>query len=104
MRIDSVKKNVMVLAAIAAVLLLSSAPAHACATCYTAYMGAKAVQALKNGILILLIPTLAIFGGLLFFTFRHQSASQSWPARAQAPEPEPLTEYGYQEDTTPSRF
>ena len=102
MRMGCVKKWLPVLAAVTGVFLLSSRPAFAlCATCYAA-LGAKGTRALQSGILILLIPTAAIFCGLLWATFRYRNSYPNWPAPAQA---EPVEgEQVYQEDAASSRF
>ena len=60
-----------------AATLLASAPgvfAQGCVACRTsaAAGGAEAARALDHGILILLIPTLSIFVGILFFAFRYR--------------------------------
>lgn len=72
--------------AMAVVLLRASQPAFACATCYTSALGAKGIQALKSGILILLLPTVAIFGTLMLLTFRYRNSCPSWRRAAPADE------------------
>ena len=107
MRMGCVKKWLPVLAAVTGVFLLSSRPAFAlCATCYNPALGAKGIRALQSGILILLIPTVAIFRGLLWATFRYRNSYPNWPARAQAEpvEGEPGFDCQYQEDAASSRF
>ncbi|SRR5579885_2081659 len=60
-------------------LLGKSAPALAfCATCYTDAIGPKALEALKSGILILLLPTVVIFSGLMWVTFRYRNNYSWW--------------------------
>lgn len=61
-----------------AVLLSASQPAFACATCYTSSLGPKGLQAIKSGILILLLPTAAIFGALILLTFWYRNSCPSW--------------------------
>jgi len=60
-----------------AVLLSSSALAHAqgCAMCYTSAAAAKAsaIQALRSGILILLLPALAMFAGIFVVIYRSRN-------------------------------
>ena len=60
-----------------AATLLAAAPgvfAQGCVACRTsaAAGGAEAARALDHGILILLVPTLSIFVGILFFAFRYR--------------------------------
>jgi hypothetical protein len=69
------------LIAAAFLLALSAAPAFAqgCAMCYQSaeQAGHKAQTALQHGILMLLIPTLSVMGGLACATvyFRHPNSS-----------------------------
>jgi hypothetical protein len=66
-----------VLAAVVAVLLSpSTAAAQGCAMCYTTASSAKqaALEALQNGILILLVPPLLMFVGILWLAFRRRNA------------------------------
>ena len=62
-------------AAVATAILLSLAPhaaAQGCAMCYqsAAASGAKGQAALRHGILILLIPALALFAGIFWTIYR----------------------------------
>lgn len=65
---------------VAAVLLLASAPeafAQGCALCRTAAeaTGERGAKTLNLAILVLLIPTVSIFGGVLFCAFRYRNRS-----------------------------
>jgi hypothetical protein len=53
-----------------------TANAQGCAMCYTSAAAAKkaGMQALQNGILILLFPPLLMFAGIIWFTFRRRAA------------------------------
>ncbi|HYL09108.1 MAG TPA: hypothetical protein VEU31_00085 [Candidatus Acidoferrales bacterium] len=53
-----------------------SASAQGCPMCYRAasQAGKLAIQALNHGILVLLIPTLLMFVGVLVFAFRRAAA------------------------------
>jgi len=84
MRIHEYKKWLAVLVVVAGIFLLASAPAFACPTCYTAALGAKGIQALKSGILTLLIPTATLFSGLIWVTFRYRNSYPSWQAKGTA--------------------
>ena len=85
MRIHEMERWLAAIVVVAGVFLLASAPAFAlCATCYTAALGAKGIQALKSGILTLLIPTATLFSGLIWVTFRYRNSSPSWPANLTA--------------------
>lgn len=87
MRMGSVKKWMPAVAAVTGVFLLSSVPAFACPFCYSsAAAGAKGVRALQSGILILLIPAVTIFFGLLWATFRYRNSYPSWPDQGRAEE------------------
>ncbi len=59
-----------------AVAAVPSAFAQGCPMCYRAasQAGQMAVRAINNGILVLLIPTLLMFVGVLVFAF-HRAAS-----------------------------
>ena len=72
------KARVFGLAAVAGALLSSSASAFACAVCYGSSLGEKGIHALKSGILILLLPTVAMFSVLMWLTFRYRNACPSW--------------------------
>ena len=53
-----------------------TANAQGCAMCYTSAAAAKkaGMQALQNGILILLFPPLLMFAGIIWLTFRRRTA------------------------------
>lgn len=70
-----------------AALLSASQSAFACATCYTDALGSKGMHAIKSGILILLLPTAAIFGALILLTFWYRNSCPSW--RRVVPEQAP---------------
>jgi hypothetical protein len=55
-----------------------SASAQGCPMCYRAasQAGKLAVQALHSGIVVLLVPTLLLFVGILVFTFRRAAAAE----------------------------
>jgi hypothetical protein len=68
-------------------LLFFSAQAYAqgCAMCYTSASAARAgaIQALRSGILILLVPPLAMFAGIFVVIYRSRnrfSGSAGWTA------------------------
>src|SRR5262245_34686059 len=65
---------------------MTASPALAqCATCYAtvASSGARVIEALRSGILVLILPTLALFGAILFSVFRRVKSEtrgeQPWP-------------------------
>ena len=74
------------LAALAGVLSSSAlAYAQGCAMCYTSAAAAKAgaIQALRSGILILLIPALTMFAGIFVVIYRSRdrfNGSADWSA------------------------
>jgi hypothetical protein len=89
MRFPSFVRVLVTVAAIVVICWPVSAMAQSCALCYTqaAASGARMIQALKSGILILIIPpTLASVGliGVLYHK-RHQFAGgdeqATWPER-----------------------
>ena len=47
-----------------------------CVMCYTTTVGsgARTIEALKIGILIMLVPTLAIFAGIFFLVYRRRDS------------------------------
>ncbi len=55
------------------------APAQGCAACYSdaAAAGAKGRAALRHGILILLLPTLGLFGGTFAVFYRRRNVSRA---------------------------
>ncbi len=61
-----------------AVAIPSSAFAQSCAMCYrsAAQSGPAATRALAQGILVLLIPTLTFFVGVLVFAIRRANSSE----------------------------
>lgn len=63
---------------------LAGAPAafaQGCVTCRTsaASGGAEAARALDHGIVVLLVPTILIFVGVLLYAFRYRNRSQYEP-------------------------
>lgn len=67
-------------AALATVMAFpSDAAAQGCAMCYQSASAAKSagLEALQNGILILLVPPLLIFAAILWQTFHRGSAEQA---------------------------
>ena len=73
--------------AVVAGALWSSALAYAqgCAMCYTSASAARAgaIQALRSGILILLVPALMMFGGIFIVIYRSRdrfNGSADWTA------------------------
>ena len=93
MRISAVKRWMPALMLVGGVSLFASAPAHAfCATCYTAAMGAKGLAALKSGILILLVPTVILFSGLMLLIFRYRNSYPYWPSAASQMQPGALAD------------
>ncbi|MGH9354019.1 MAG: hypothetical protein ACRD2G_17970 [Terriglobia bacterium] len=74
------KKLAIIGAASAAILamLAPHAAAQGCAMCYqnAAASGAKGQEALRHGILILLIPALVLFGGIFLAIYRRDDLSQ----------------------------
>lgn len=65
---------------LAGVVLLAYAPdafAQGCALCRTAAAatGDKGAKAFNLAILVLLVPTISIFGGVLFCAFRYRNRS-----------------------------
>ena len=68
-----------IIAAVATAILLALAPhatAQGCAMCYqnAAASGAKGQAALRQGILILLIPALALFAGIFWTIYRRDNS------------------------------
>jgi hypothetical protein len=82
---------------LAGVVLLAPPPASAqsCALCYTqaASSGARMIQALKSGILILIAPPTFMSLGLVFVCYRKRNST-----RKSAAEPD----NGWPEDTSES--
>ncbi|HKQ85908.1 MAG TPA: hypothetical protein VJS43_03960 [Candidatus Acidoferrales bacterium] len=74
-------KKLAIVAGIGIAALTMIAPhaaAQGCAMCYqnAAASGAKGQEALRHGILILLIPALALFGGIFVAIYRRDDLSQ----------------------------
>ena len=73
------KSIAAIIIALAALSLLAS-PAHAqsCALCYTqaASSGARMIQALKSGILILIAPPTFMTVGLIFICYRKRNQTR----------------------------
>jgi hypothetical protein len=74
------KKLALLTVTVAALTLLLSTPAHAqsCALCYTqaASSGARMIQALKSGILILIAPPTVMTVGLIFVCYRKRNQTR----------------------------
>lgn len=74
------KKLALLVIAVAALIFLASAPAHAqsCALCYTqaASSGSRMIQALKSGILILIAPPTLMTVGLIFVCYRKRNQTR----------------------------
>jgi hypothetical protein len=66
-------------AAAASMVIPSIVRAQGCAMCYTSAAAAKkaGMEALQNGVFILLFPPLLIFAAILWQTFHRRSASDS---------------------------
>jgi hypothetical protein len=66
---------ILVLASSALFLLTPSASAQSCALCYTqaASSGARMIQALKSGILILIAPPTLMSVGVIFVCYRKRN-------------------------------
>lgn len=79
-----------------AVAWAASVPAYAqgCAMCYNDAAAAKsaAIQALKNGTLILLFPVLLMFFGILGMAFRSRNRFNGGEAAALPDVPDPLAD------------
>jgi hypothetical protein len=74
MRIDS-KRLFRVAALVCAALLPSLAWAQGCALCYTqaAGSGSRVIQALKSGILILVVPPMVICLGIAWMAYKKRN-------------------------------
>jgi hypothetical protein len=78
------------IAALAALGLPSDAAAQGCAMCYTSASAARSsgLEALRDGIFILLFPPLLMFGAILWHSFRRRGAREAFRAeRVPAPLP-----------------
>jgi hypothetical protein len=71
----AVKRGSQCVAAIT--VLASRAAAQGCAMCYqnAAAAGSNAQAGLRHGILILLLPTLALFGGIFAFLYHRRDGN-----------------------------
>lgn len=77
--------------------------AQGCAMCYTSAESAKkaGIEALRSGILILLVPPLVMFGGIIWLTYRSRNryndqaagSDEGWGNEPPQLEPEPPTEF-----------
>ncbi len=81
-----IRSTAEIIVSLAAFTYVPGAMAQSCAMCYqnAAASGAQGIAALRFGILVLLIPTLALFIGLFALLYRHRNASRSdrgFPAR-----------------------
>jgi len=102
------------LAALAGVLLSSTLVyAQGCAMCYTSAAAAKAgaLQALRSGILILLVPALIMFAGIFVVIYRSRdrfngpagwTAERDWELREMLMQMESVERPDVQERTLPS--
>jgi hypothetical protein len=74
------KKLALLIITVAALTLLASTPAHAqsCALCYTqaASSGARMIQALKSGIIVLIAPPTLMSVGLIFVCYRKRTQTR----------------------------
>ncbi|MFZ1050282.1 MAG: hypothetical protein WAN41_06320 [Candidatus Sulfotelmatobacter sp.] len=70
--------SILVLAITAFFLLIPSASAQSCALCYTqaASSGARMIQALKSGILILIAPPTLMSVGVIFVCYRKRNQTR----------------------------
>lgn len=71
----------------------ASTAAAQCVMCYASASnaGSKAIQALRSGILVLVIPTALVFGGIMFIALRHRKfGSNESDSTEELPTPEPL--------------
>ena len=76
------------LALAAAGVAASALPAAAqCVMCWTTASAQRAegIRALNFGILVLLIPPLAILSGLLLYAFRYRNTDPAWDYSRQEP-------------------
>ena len=78
----------MVLALASMILLLSPMPlfSQSCALCYTqaASSGARMIQALKSGILILVVPPTLMSAGLIFIVRRKNGEVRDTDAQGES--------------------
>ena len=68
------KRFAMIAAAVASLLAPQALRAQGCAMCYAgaAAQSEKGIHALNLGILMLLLPAVAIFGGIFWMAYRHR--------------------------------
>ncbi len=64
------------LCALCASVASSPAFAQSCALCYQSAQASANPRAIGHGILVLLIPTLLLFAGVLIFTIRRANSHQ----------------------------
>ncbi len=71
----------------ALVLLGAAAAAAQCAMCYqnAASQDSRALAALNSGILLLLVPPVAIMAGIFFRAFRHRNPASTETPRILLP-------------------
>jgi hypothetical protein len=74
-------------AALVALALPADAAAQGCAMCYTSASAARraGMEALQDGVFILLFPPLLMFALILWQTLRRRNSSEIAKAPAQAP-------------------
>jgi len=77
------KATLWLLAAVLVVVNSTAAQAQSCAMCYNTAAAAKAaaIQALRSGILILLVPVALLFIGIFFLVFRSKERFAEFEAR-----------------------
>ena len=77
--------------ALTVLLLAVTAPPAAaqCAMCYStaAAQDSEAIKALNLGILVLLIPPVAIMGSILLLAFRYRNADHTEAEQTPSPQP-----------------
>jgi len=77
-----IRRWVSALSLWAAAYFLTAAPAAAqCILCYTSVAGAgdRTIRAIQIGILILMVPTVTIFGGLAWMVFSRRHGDRPEP-------------------------
>lgn len=81
------RRSFLIVVASALTLLIAPVPgfAQGCAMCYTSAAAAKAgaIQALRSGILILLVPPLLMFGAIFVVIYRYRNrfnGADDWSA------------------------
>ena len=86
MNLGRAPKRMVALGTAAATLLApAAAKAQGCAMCYTAAaaQSQQGIRALDLGILMLLLPAVAIFAGIFWMAYRRR---ESWSRETPAPE------------------